>query len=244
MLGLALAIDLGLLYPASISFSTVVFPTPLISERPTSISGAALISVGGSAAYLWSLWALLFTDAGMPEMRMSLSILPGSREDVPQIYLEVASAVTTFLLAGRYFEARAKRQSAAALRAAMRASQDAPSSDHRSEKAVSGSEAKPAMGTANTARKIKMGALRNVMRWERLEAGDGSLESGGWRPKVGAATNSRPRSPYPLTSSLWVSGDEYDFDSRASGLPTHLPLRPARKSAKATSYGVCVFIGT
>jgi Cu+-exporting ATPase len=76
-----------------------------------------LISVGVSAAYLWSLWALFFTDAGMPGMRMSFSLLPGSGDGTPHIYLEVASAVTTFILAGRYFEARAKRQSGAALRA-------------------------------------------------------------------------------------------------------------------------------
>ena len=76
-----------------------------------------LISVGVTAAYLWSLWALFFTDAGMPGMRMSFSLLPAAGAEAPHIYLEVASAVTTFILAGRYFEARAKRQSGAALRA-------------------------------------------------------------------------------------------------------------------------------
>ena len=76
-----------------------------------------LISVGVSAAYLWSLWALLFTDAGTTGMRMPFQLLPGSESDGPHIYLEVAAAVTTFILAGRYFEARAKRSSGAALRA-------------------------------------------------------------------------------------------------------------------------------
>ncbi|MGN6574249.1 MAG: heavy metal translocating P-type ATPase, partial [Nocardioides sp.] len=78
-----------------------------------------LISVGVSAAYLWSLWALFFTDAGMNGMRMPFELLPATSGggDVPSIYLEVASAVTSFILAGRYFEARAKRQSGAALRA-------------------------------------------------------------------------------------------------------------------------------
>ncbi|QHE74222.1 Copper-translocating P-type ATPase (plasmid) [Rhodococcus sp. WAY2] len=75
-----------------------------------------LISVGVTAAYLWSLWALFLTHAGMTGMRMNFDLLTtGSTE--PHIYLEVASAVTTFILAGRYFEARAKRQSGAALRA-------------------------------------------------------------------------------------------------------------------------------
>ncbi len=78
-----------------------------------------LISVGVSAAYLWSLWALFFTDAGTTGMRMPFELLPATRggSDGASIYLEVASAVTSFILAGRYFEARAKRQSGAALRA-------------------------------------------------------------------------------------------------------------------------------
>ncbi|MBB2773274.1 MULTISPECIES: heavy metal translocating P-type ATPase [Mycolicibacterium] len=75
-----------------------------------------LISVGVTAAYLWSLWALFFTHAGMPGMTMSFDLLPSDTGDV-HLYLEVAAAVTTFLTAGRYFEARAKRQSGAALRA-------------------------------------------------------------------------------------------------------------------------------
>ena len=76
-----------------------------------------LISVGVGAAYLWSLWALLFTEAGMTGMRMPFELLPSRSEGSADIYLEVASAVTTFIVAGRYFEARAKRTSGAALRA-------------------------------------------------------------------------------------------------------------------------------
>ena len=75
-----------------------------------------LISVGVTAAYLWSVWALFFTHAGMPGMTMSFELLPSGAFE-PHLYLEVAAAVTTFIVAGRYFEARAKRQSGAALRA-------------------------------------------------------------------------------------------------------------------------------
>ena len=74
-----------------------------------------LVSVGVLAAYLWSLWALLFTHAGAPGMKMTLSSCDS--DGGTHLYLEVAAAVTTFILAGRYFEARAKRQSGAALRA-------------------------------------------------------------------------------------------------------------------------------
>jgi Cu+-exporting ATPase len=73
-----------------------------------------LISVGVLAAYGWSLWALVFGDAGEIGMRMTFSFTATAGDE---IYLEVASVVTVFLLAGRYAEARARRRSGAALRA-------------------------------------------------------------------------------------------------------------------------------
>ncbi|MFW0773021.1 heavy metal translocating P-type ATPase [Paenarthrobacter nitroguajacolicus] len=77
-----------------------------------------LISVGVGAAFLWSLWALFFTHAGMNGMRMPFTLLPGGGDgSEAHLYLEVAAAVTTFIITGRYFEARAKRSSGAALRA-------------------------------------------------------------------------------------------------------------------------------
>jgi Cu+-exporting ATPase len=72
-----------------------------------------LISIGVIAAYGWSLWALLFTDAGKIGETMTM----GGGGDTPDIYLEVASAVVAFILAGRYFEARAKRRAGDAIRA-------------------------------------------------------------------------------------------------------------------------------
>ncbi len=76
-----------------------------------------LISVGTIAAFGWSLYALFIGDAGDPSMRMGfdLSIERGGGQH--EIYLEVAAGVTVFILAGRYFEARAKRRSGAALKA-------------------------------------------------------------------------------------------------------------------------------
>jgi len=76
-----------------------------------------LISVGVSAAWLWSLWALFLGGAGMPGTRMSFSLLPSTQGATSNIYLEVASVVTVLILSGRYFEARAKTRSGAALRA-------------------------------------------------------------------------------------------------------------------------------
>jgi P-type Cu+ transporter len=76
-----------------------------------------LISVGVLAAFGWSLYALFLGDAGMTGMKMSFELVADPGEGASHLYLEVASAVTTFMLAGRFFEARAKRRAGVALRA-------------------------------------------------------------------------------------------------------------------------------
>jgi P-type Cu+ transporter len=76
-----------------------------------------LISVGVLAAFAWSLYALFLGDAGMPGMTMGFDLIPERGTGGDEIYLEVATAVTVFILAGRYFEARAKRRAGAALTA-------------------------------------------------------------------------------------------------------------------------------
>ena len=78
-----------------------------------------LISVGVSAAWLWSIWALFFGGAGMAGARMGFELMPSRDGGAAHIYLEAASVVTVFILAGRYFEATAKKRSGAALRALM-----------------------------------------------------------------------------------------------------------------------------
>lgn len=85
--------------------------------RHGAASMDTLISMGVTAAYLWSLWALFFGGAGEPGMTMTFSLLPAHGSSMHEIYLEVAAAVTTFILIGRYLEERAKRRSGAALRA-------------------------------------------------------------------------------------------------------------------------------
>ncbi|MEO8266614.1 MAG: heavy metal translocating P-type ATPase [Ilumatobacteraceae bacterium] len=76
-----------------------------------------LISVGTLSAFGWSVYALFWGSAGMPNMKMSFSFTIERGGGQGEIYLEVASAVTVFILAGRFFESRAKRKSGAALRA-------------------------------------------------------------------------------------------------------------------------------
>ncbi|NEA48342.1 heavy metal translocating P-type ATPase [Streptomyces sp. SID10815] len=76
-----------------------------------------LISVGTSAAFLWSLWALFFGTAGTPGMTHPFELTIARSDGAGNIYLEAAAGVTAFILAGRYFEARSKRKAGAALKA-------------------------------------------------------------------------------------------------------------------------------
>ncbi|OEJ26808.1 copper-translocating P-type ATPase [Streptomyces agglomeratus] len=83
-----------------------------------------LVSLGTLAAFGWSLWALFFGHAGMPGMRhgFEFTAWPGASQGADgssAIYLEVAAGVVTFILLGRYLEAKAKRKAGSALRALM-----------------------------------------------------------------------------------------------------------------------------
>ncbi len=74
-----------------------------------------LITMGTSAAYFWSLWALFFGNAGEPGMKMHMT-LDANAAQMDHIYFESVGMIITFLLLGRWFEARAKGQSSEALR--------------------------------------------------------------------------------------------------------------------------------
>lgn len=74
-----------------------------------------LITMGTTAAYFWSLYALFFGNAGMPGMKMHMTLLSNDAE-MDHIYLESVGMVISFLLLGRWFEFRAKGRSSEALR--------------------------------------------------------------------------------------------------------------------------------
>ena len=76
-----------------------------------------LVSLGVVAATGWSLWAMIWGGAGHLGMRMSMEFLPRAQGHHAHMYFESAAWVVTFLLAGRYAEARAKYRSGDALRA-------------------------------------------------------------------------------------------------------------------------------
>jgi len=88
-----------------------------LNLRHGALTMDTLISLGTLAALGWSVVALLFLGAGEPGMTMPFELVTPRDAAPDQIYLEVAAVVTTFLLAGRYFEARAKRRAGAALEA-------------------------------------------------------------------------------------------------------------------------------
>jgi Cu+-exporting ATPase len=76
-----------------------------------------LISMGTLAALGWSVYALFWGTAGIAGMTHPFELTISRIDGIGNIYLEAAAGVTTFILAGRYFEARSKRRAGAALRA-------------------------------------------------------------------------------------------------------------------------------
>jgi P-type Cu+ transporter len=88
----------------------------LANLRHRTATMDTLVSIGVTAAYLWSLYALVLGGAGEIGMRHEFEFtLSAGQGD--GIYLEVATGVTLFILAGRFFEARSRRRAGAALRA-------------------------------------------------------------------------------------------------------------------------------
>lgn len=87
-----------------------------INLRHGTFTMDTLVSLGTSAAFLWSLYALFFGHAGMPGMTHGFEFSLSPSDGAGDIYLEAAAGVTTFILLGRYFEARSKRSAGAALR--------------------------------------------------------------------------------------------------------------------------------
>ncbi|MFN3339921.1 MAG: heavy metal translocating P-type ATPase [Dietzia sp.] len=88
-----------------------------INIRHGAFTMDTLVSIGTSAAFVWSLYALFFGHAGMPGMSHGFEFSLSPSDGAGDIYLEAAAGVTTFVLLGRYIEARSKRSAGAALRA-------------------------------------------------------------------------------------------------------------------------------
>lgn len=120
-----------------------------------------LISLGTLSAFGWSLYALFFGTAGEPGMTHGFSFTVSPTDGAGNIYLEVAAGVTTFILAGRYFEKRAKRNAGSALRAllelgakdvaVLRATASEATGNATGASAVTGDDTGASEATGNTA---------------------------------------------------------------------------------------------
>jgi Cu+-exporting ATPase len=156
--------------------------------RHGAVTMDTLVSLGVTAATAWSLVALLYGDAGMLGMTHGFSWTAERGAGLSLIYLEVASGVTTFLLAGRYAERRAKRRAGAALRALL---------------ALSAAEAtvlREGQEVRVPAEELAVGELVVVRPGERIAA-DGVVESGASAVDVSMITGE----PVPVDV---VPGDE------------------------------------
>jgi P-type Cu+ transporter len=109
-------LSLALASPVAVWGAWPFHRAALVNARHGVATMDTLISVGVTAAYLWSLYALFIGTAGAPGMRMSFTWL-AQGSGAGAIYLDAAAGITALILLGRYFEARAKRRSGAALRA-------------------------------------------------------------------------------------------------------------------------------
>ncbi len=87
----------------------------LLNIRHRTVTMDSLVSMGVAVSYFWSTYAILFTHAGDPEMRMSSALIGNSSENDVGIYFEVAAAVTTLVILGKYLEYRARDKSKQAL---------------------------------------------------------------------------------------------------------------------------------
>jgi Cu+-exporting ATPase len=111
-------LSLALAAPVAVWGAWPFHRAALVNARHGAATMDTLISVGVTASFAWSLYALFFGDAGMTGMRMPFTLLAGhAGAGASAIYLDAAAGVTVLILLGRYFEARAKRRSGAALRA-------------------------------------------------------------------------------------------------------------------------------
>jgi Cu+-exporting ATPase len=88
----------------------------VVNARHGAATMDTLVSAGVTAAYLWSVYALVLGDAGRAGAHMSVAWLARG-SGTGAIYLDVAAGVTALILLGRFLEARAKRRAGAALRA-------------------------------------------------------------------------------------------------------------------------------
>jgi Cu+-exporting ATPase len=88
--------------------------TTVRNLRYRTISMDTLVSLGILASFGWALFSLIFGSSSGPGYWLGFGVTPAGADS---IYLDVAAGMTTFQLAGRYFEARSRRSAGDVLNA-------------------------------------------------------------------------------------------------------------------------------
>ncbi|MDF9715198.1 copper-translocating P-type ATPase [Nocardioides sp. ChNu-153] len=110
-------LSLALAWPVVVWGAWPFHRAAAVNLRHGAATMDTLVSLGTLAALAWSVYALFWGTAGTPGMTHAFELTVAPSDGAANIYLEVAAGVTTFVLAGRYFEKRAKRRAGDALRA-------------------------------------------------------------------------------------------------------------------------------
>ena len=212
-----------------------------------------LVSMGVTAAFAWSLWALLFGTAGVPGTTHPFALTVVPSDGAATLYLDVAAGVTTFLLAGRYMEARARRRAGAALRAllelgakdvtVLRVGSDGTAAESGSRPTtspwVTGSSCAPARRSPPTAssRTARPPSTRRCSPASRYPSRSGrALRSPGPRSTpAGGSSCARPGSVRTRSSRRWRawSRKRRAARPRPSGWPTGSPGCSCRSSSRS-----------
>ena len=88
----------------------------LVNLRHGATTMDTLVSLGTTAAFAWSVWALLFGGAGALDYGHAFEFRIERAHGMPAVYFEAVVAIITFLLAGRWFEARSRVRAGEAIR--------------------------------------------------------------------------------------------------------------------------------
>ena len=89
----------------------------LVNARHRATTMDTLISLGTTAAFFWSLYALLFTPAGRIGYTHPFEFTLVRGHGAASVYFEALAGIVVFLLLGRYIEARSKAAAGEAVRA-------------------------------------------------------------------------------------------------------------------------------
>jgi Cu+-exporting ATPase len=110
-------VALGLALPVVLWGGWPLHRAALTATRHGTATMDTLVSLGTLAALGWSLYTMVFAWAGLPGLRHAFELTIARSDAGSAIYLEVAAGITAIVLAGRYFEERARRSAGSAVRA-------------------------------------------------------------------------------------------------------------------------------